>query len=781
MHQIEYKAAKLQAQKLQMANESSRAYDEYLDALEATKVQYKFLQQDGSIDFKDATYDALCVYGMGSSDQFALMDSQTGGIYLPADVADAYNNCNGNQEQFATILSEQTQGNVNNNPVNQSPSQNQINSSESDNTNTSTDAANSQNTVPVNNTLNMGDVITFDVGAEPATISLADGFNAGNKYIISSQEGNSQVTMRYLDNGRLEVTANNCIIQEEHSQVDDIILIGDGNTISTGSMDDIVRVGGAIGFISADGSTQSDNNIINTGDGNDHVTLYGINNELDLGLGNDSINYVTAGVSDKTSVVGNEINYGAVNANYDYNYDIEAASQGSLGDCRFLAMLASLENIQDYVDISGDEDGGWDVTFKNYTAGPNTVHVTKDSLDSNWVEPSWQDSSSDSNGNGSRGDLDIRLAEYALNKLINDSTGHSLKTASYQELSRYMLGNDDVSIYLSSANSGGYGDYSINGSGIVSCDETTDVTKELVQNLFAQYQEGSITNITCGLQSGNDSIQLAGSHAYAIKNVSENSITLINPWDNQDELQLTWDDFLSNVNTLVVYGDDTNKPNGEVYNNSVSTTTNIENIENSSVQNINITMTNTVENVIQPTVSDLDIIVDAPLDPTNGGTSMPSDLPSQTGSSSGSSSGNNSGSSSGNTSGTGSDNTSGTGTDNTSGTGTGGNISTTVPTSTEMGSSTSQAQSTDGTGGTTTGASSVGGNGIPPYQSTVPIPADVDPDKYLYYYNLFTVIEGCGGNITVIPEDMRNSNEFLTNVINGGFAYLKSFNKGNDE
>ncbi|MCR5266264.1 MAG: hypothetical protein K6E29_06695, partial [Cyanobacteria bacterium RUI128] len=30
MHQIEYKAAKLEAQKLQMANESRRVYDDYL-------------------------------------------------------------------------------------------------------------------------------------------------------------------------------------------------------------------------------------------------------------------------------------------------------------------------------------------------------------------------------------------------------------------------------------------------------------------------------------------------------------------------------------------------------------------------------------------------------------------------------------------------------------------------------------------------------------------------------------------------------------------------------
>ncbi len=38
MHQIEYKAQKLEAQKLQLANESSRVYEEYENALDSTKI-----------------------------------------------------------------------------------------------------------------------------------------------------------------------------------------------------------------------------------------------------------------------------------------------------------------------------------------------------------------------------------------------------------------------------------------------------------------------------------------------------------------------------------------------------------------------------------------------------------------------------------------------------------------------------------------------------------------------------------------------------------------------
>ena len=53
MHQIEYGAARLEAMKLQMANESKQVYNEYLDALEKTKVQVKTLNTDGSVTYVD--------------------------------------------------------------------------------------------------------------------------------------------------------------------------------------------------------------------------------------------------------------------------------------------------------------------------------------------------------------------------------------------------------------------------------------------------------------------------------------------------------------------------------------------------------------------------------------------------------------------------------------------------------------------------------------------------------------------------------------------------------
>ena len=58
-HDIEIKAQRVQAQKLQLANESDQVYQNYLVKLDATKVQYKVVEQDGSIRYDDATFERL--------------------------------------------------------------------------------------------------------------------------------------------------------------------------------------------------------------------------------------------------------------------------------------------------------------------------------------------------------------------------------------------------------------------------------------------------------------------------------------------------------------------------------------------------------------------------------------------------------------------------------------------------------------------------------------------------------------------------------------------------
>ena len=59
MHDIEYKAQNLEAQKLQMANESTQVYQEYENALNKQKVQFKQIGSDGSANYVDANLQTL--------------------------------------------------------------------------------------------------------------------------------------------------------------------------------------------------------------------------------------------------------------------------------------------------------------------------------------------------------------------------------------------------------------------------------------------------------------------------------------------------------------------------------------------------------------------------------------------------------------------------------------------------------------------------------------------------------------------------------------------------
>ena len=58
-HSVEYAAQRLEAQKLQLANESDQVYNNYLQKLDATKIQYKVVGGDGAIRFENATFSKL--------------------------------------------------------------------------------------------------------------------------------------------------------------------------------------------------------------------------------------------------------------------------------------------------------------------------------------------------------------------------------------------------------------------------------------------------------------------------------------------------------------------------------------------------------------------------------------------------------------------------------------------------------------------------------------------------------------------------------------------------
>ncbi|MCR5266415.1 MAG: hypothetical protein K6E29_07465 [Cyanobacteria bacterium RUI128] len=55
-HSLEYNAQRIQAEKLRLSNESDRVYADYLERLDATKIQYKIVNDNGSVRFDDATF-----------------------------------------------------------------------------------------------------------------------------------------------------------------------------------------------------------------------------------------------------------------------------------------------------------------------------------------------------------------------------------------------------------------------------------------------------------------------------------------------------------------------------------------------------------------------------------------------------------------------------------------------------------------------------------------------------------------------------------------------------
>lgn len=86
-HRIEYQAQKIQAQKLQLANESDAAYNTYMAALDAKKVQYKYIENDGSISYKDANFNNMFKgYDAGVQNLYALERIKTGTLILDSTI-----------------------------------------------------------------------------------------------------------------------------------------------------------------------------------------------------------------------------------------------------------------------------------------------------------------------------------------------------------------------------------------------------------------------------------------------------------------------------------------------------------------------------------------------------------------------------------------------------------------------------------------------------------------------------------------------------------------------
>lgn len=400
--------------------------------------------------------------------------------------------------------------------------------------------------------------------SDAITLTLTNPFNGTDyKYEIKCLSGTQKINLNFLENGRLAIKGNYLEITAQDAQKDDFIIYGSNNKIYTGDDKDIVRLGGSMdmGF----DKNPSNNNTVDTGTEDDYVVYYGAKNvinmvggseiEKDMALAVYSIktspNITTHYVREFQSNDENVFPYPNV-----YAGKILTFNQGEYGgDCRFLSILQSLvtlnvesKNITDYVRTTKNENGTYTVTFKNYNVAGKQNSLTFEKSAVNGFENVY-------------GDLDVVFADYALNKLLEingDSVeveGKSfIETATFNMLAKYVFGTFDdsdpkksglITVAFSSAEwqtQAGVGPY--------------DYATRLNQ-MWSLYQAGTLTNLTVGIYTeGEEDIGIIPNHAYAVKALDANHISLINVWDNKDVLNLSLEKFYSLKTNAYSYGVD---------------------------------------------------------------------------------------------------------------------------------------------------------------------------------------------------------------------------------
>ena len=381
------------------------------------------------------------------------------------------------------------------------------------------------------NSISRGDkgITVYLEKGKQTTLTLRDTFDKKDyKYTLSSITNNNSVYLEYLANGRLYIKGKYVELTANSNQKDDLIILGGNNIINTGDKDDIVRSGY---IIDSNGyyNIQSNYNTINTGSGNDYVTYYGFRNTINTGSGNDNVYGISASVNQYSQNITNSENIliGEQNTS-TVDGKIGNVYQGYVGgDCRFLAIMQSLSRTSDfklsnYISITTNSNNTYTVKYNNYKSGQNTINVTSSDLQGDLCV---------------YGDLDVVIADIALNKLISinkDAGNSSIYNADYNTLSDYIFGTKSTT-YIHPTNKYSY--------------------EEKFEELWNCYKNDEINNFTVGIFAGEDLSQgIVAAHAYAVQNFSDDYITLTNVWDTLDHLTLDTDTFFNLSTSVFVYG-----------------------------------------------------------------------------------------------------------------------------------------------------------------------------------------------------------------------------------
>ena len=104
LHDIEFKAQSIQSQKIALATQKDELYQDYCDALDATKIQVAFFNGDGTRRFVDASFSTLCGYNSQRQKQYALTDARSGKVMVNETTAEMYEAYGNDKYSFAWAM-----------------------------------------------------------------------------------------------------------------------------------------------------------------------------------------------------------------------------------------------------------------------------------------------------------------------------------------------------------------------------------------------------------------------------------------------------------------------------------------------------------------------------------------------------------------------------------------------------------------------------------------------------------------------------------------------------
>ena len=117
-HTVEGRAQYLQAQKLRLANESDRVYENYVNALDATSIQTKSYDSNGKVHWLDGSLNNLMRYDADNKSLgniYYVQDINSGKLYMPTNLVNAYNSSNNDVFQFLNNIGIKYEKDVYNN------------------------------------------------------------------------------------------------------------------------------------------------------------------------------------------------------------------------------------------------------------------------------------------------------------------------------------------------------------------------------------------------------------------------------------------------------------------------------------------------------------------------------------------------------------------------------------------------------------------------------------------------------------------------------------------